>query len=91
MQANDYDWWKKRFNVIARYFDAMRIDHILGFFRIWRMPMSATQGLLGYFYPAVPVTLEEFASRHIPLIMTDIADLLLMTKFFGIGLVMRKR
>jgi 4-alpha-glucanotransferase len=31
MQANDYDWWKKRFNVIARYFDAMRIDHILGF------------------------------------------------------------
>lgn len=66
MQANDYDWWKKRFHVIARYFDAMRIDHILGFFRIWRMPMSATQGLLGYFYPAVPVTLEEFAARHIP-------------------------
>ena len=66
MQANDYDWWKKRFNVIARYFDAMRIDHILGFFRIWRMPMSATQGLLGYFYPAVPVTFEEFLARHIP-------------------------
>ena len=66
MQANDYDWWKKRFHVIARYFDAMRIDHILGFFRIWRMPMSATQGLLGYFYPAVPVTLEEFAARHVP-------------------------
>lgn len=66
MQANNYDWWKKRFNVIARYFDAMRIDHILGFFRIWRMPMTATQGLLGYFYPAVPVTLEEFAARHLP-------------------------
>ena len=66
MQANNYDWWKKRFAVIARYFDAMRIDHILGFFRIWRMPMTATQGLLGYFYPAVPVTLEEFAARHIP-------------------------
>lgn len=66
MQANNYDWWKKRFNVIARYFDAMRIDHILGFFRIWRMPMSATQGILGYFYPAVPVRIEEFAARHIP-------------------------
>ena len=66
MQANNYDWWKKRFAVIARYFDAMRIDHILGFFRIWRMPMTATQGLLGYFYPAVPVTIEEFAARHIP-------------------------
>ncbi|WP_374363911.1 4-alpha-glucanotransferase [Cloacibacterium sp.] len=66
MQANNYDWWKKRFAVIARYFDAMRIDHILGFFRIWRMPMTATQGLLGYFYPAVPITIEEFAARHIP-------------------------
>ena len=66
MKENNYDWWKKRFNVIARYFDAMRIDHILGFFRIWRMPMSATQGILGYFYPAVPVTLQEFSARHIP-------------------------
>lgn len=66
MKANDYDWWKKRFKVIARYFDAMRIDHILGFFRIWRMPLSATQGLLGYFYPAIPVTLKEFAARQIP-------------------------
>ena len=66
MKENNYDWWKKRFNVIARYFDAMRIDHILGFFRIWRMPMTATQGILGYFYPAVPVTLQEFSARHIP-------------------------
>ena len=44
----------------------MRIDHILGFFRIWRMPISATQGTLGYFYPAVPVVLEEFKARYIP-------------------------
>src|SRR5690606_19044458 len=35
-------------------------------FRIWRMPVSATQGLLGYFYPAVPVTEDEFRSRNIP-------------------------
>ena len=66
MKADGYQWWKKRFKVLEQYFDAMRIDHILGFFRIWRMPISATQGLLGYFYPALPVTEKEFADRQIP-------------------------
>lgn len=66
MKADDYQWWKNRFKALEQYFDAMRIDHILGFFRIWRMPVSATQGILGYFYPAVPVTLDEFNARHIP-------------------------
>lgn len=66
MKADDYKWWKNRFKALEQYFDAMRIDHILGFFRIWRMPVSATQGILGYFYPAVPITLEEFNAWHIP-------------------------
>lgn len=66
MKVDDYQWWKNRFKALERYFDAMRIDHILGFFRIWRMPISATQGILGYFYPAVPVILDEFKARHIP-------------------------
>lgn len=66
MKADQYQWWKNRFKALEQYFDAMRIDHILGFFRIWRMPISATQGILGYFYPAVPVTTEEFSIRHIP-------------------------
>lgn len=66
MQKDGYRWWKNRFKALEQYFDAMRIDHILGFFRIWRMPMTATQGILGYFYPAVPVKTEEFRSRNIP-------------------------
>lgn len=66
MKADDYKWWKNRFKALEQYFDAMRIDHILGFFRIWRMPVSATQGILGYFYPAVPITLEEFGKWNIP-------------------------
>ncbi|WP_027376182.1 4-alpha-glucanotransferase [Kaistella palustris] len=66
MKKDGYTWWKNRFTALEQYFDAMRIDHILGFFRIWRMPMSATQGILGYFYPAVPVRLTEFEARHIP-------------------------
>lgn len=66
MKQDNYAWWKKRFKALEQYFDAMRIDHILGFFRIWRMPLSATQGILGYFYPAVPVKMEEFSARHLP-------------------------
>lgn len=66
MKADGYRWWKSRFQALEQYFDAMRIDHILGFFRIWRTPISATQGLLGYFYPAVGGSLEEFQQRHIP-------------------------
>ena len=65
MKADGYRWWKNRFKALEKYFDAMRIDHILGFFRIWRMPISATQGILGYFYPAVPVRMEEFRTRNI--------------------------
>lgn len=65
MKADGYQWWKNRFKALEQYFDAMRIDHILGFFRIWRMPISATQGILGYFYPAVPVNMEEFNARNI--------------------------
>lgn len=63
MKNDGYRWWKNRFKALEQYFDAMRIDHILGFFRIWRMPATATQGILGYFYPAIPVSVEEFQAR----------------------------
>lgn len=66
MKKDGYQWWKNRFKALEQYFDALRIDHILGFFRIWRMPVSATQGILGYFYPAIPVVEQEFKARHIP-------------------------
>ena len=66
MKEDDYRWWKNRFKALEQYFDAMRIDHILGFFRIWRMPISATQGILGYFYPAVPIVADEFKALQIP-------------------------
>lgn len=65
MRENHYGWWKNRFQALEKYFDALRIDHILGFFRIWRIPEHAVQGTLGYFHPANPVTAEEFGRRGI--------------------------
>jgi len=59
MSKDGYQWWTKRFRKMADYFDAYRIDHILGFFRIWEIPLHSVQGLLGYFSPALPFTAEE--------------------------------
>ncbi len=59
MSLDGYAWWKARFSKMAEYFDAYRIDHILGFFRIWEIPLSAIHGLLGYFSPALPYTPQQ--------------------------------
>ena len=62
MQKDGLKWWLKRFRKMAEYFSAYRIDHILGFFRIWEIPMNAVHGLLGQFVPALPMTREEIES-----------------------------
>ena len=62
MEQDGYAWWMKRFRKMSEYFDAYRIDHILGFFRIWEIPMNAVHGLLGQFVPALPMTHEEIES-----------------------------
>jgi len=59
MEKDGYQWWKNRFKKLAEYFDAYRIDHILGFFRIWEIPVDAVWGLTGSFHPALPFTQNE--------------------------------
>ena len=63
MAKDNYQWWTKRFRKMADYFDAYRIDHILGFFRIWEIPLHSVQGLLGYFSPALPFTVAEIRNN----------------------------
>ena len=65
MQQNHFQWWRQRFEQMSNYFDAFRIDHILGFFRIWSIPMHAVEGILGRFVPALPVTLSELKQKGI--------------------------
>ena len=57
MAKDDYQWWRKRLTQMSRYFDAYRIDHILGFFRIWEIPIEYSQGTMGHFSPALPLEL----------------------------------
>lgn len=65
MAEDGYDWWRRRLQKMARYFDAYRIDHILGFFRIWEVPRQAQSAILGHFYPSRPYTAEEIGSMGI--------------------------
>ena len=59
MLADGCSWWVRRFRKMAEYFDAYRIDHVLGFFRIWEIPVPEKSGLMGQFSPALGLSREE--------------------------------
>ena len=59
MAQDGYRWWVHRFRKMAEYFDAFRIDHVLGFFRIWQIPLHSVHGLLGQFAPSLPLSIKD--------------------------------
>lgn len=65
MAKDGYGWWRQRMTQMSRYFDAYRIDHILGFFRIWQIPLEHVNGLLGVFNPVIPFSRQELQQRGI--------------------------
>lgn len=60
--SDNYNWWKRRLTHMERYFDLYRIDHILGFFRIWEIPSGYRSGTMGHFNPALPLSKGEIES-----------------------------
>ena len=65
MARDGYRWWLQRMRKMAEYFSAYRIDHILGFFRIWEIPLPHKSGLMGHFAPALPMTREDIERRGV--------------------------
>lgn len=61
-----FSWWHRRLKWMSQYFDAFRIDHVLGFFRIWEVPGDAIFGVLGHFSPALPLTVSEIEYFGLP-------------------------
>jgi len=62
MALDGFMWWKQRMQSLNRYFDALRIDHILGFFRIWQIPTSQVSGTMGRFNPRLPYSVQELSN-----------------------------
>lgn len=62
MLKDDCAWWVRRFQNMSKFFDAYRIDHVLGFFRIWEIPIHSVHGLLGQFSPSLAMSREEIRS-----------------------------
>ncbi len=65
MAKDGYKWWKNRLKQMSQYFDAFRIDHIVGFFRIWEIPSQQIFGIMGHFNPALPYSRDEIIDRGI--------------------------
>ncbi len=64
MAHDNYRWWRERFQKMGEYFDMYRIDHILGFFRIWEIPTGgAAENLMGVFSPSLPMSIGEMKQR----------------------------
>jgi 4-alpha-glucanotransferase len=78
MAKDNYSWWRRRLQHIGQYFDAYRIDHVLGFFRIWEIPYQHLYGTLGYFRPAKPLQQEEAAKYGFTLPMSCYSSPLLV-------------
>ena len=67
MASDNYSWWRMRLTRMAQLFHTLRVDHILGFFRIWEIPRATClRGMLGHFFPAVPIPAQELRDKGLP-------------------------
>ncbi|MBA4419011.1 MAG: 4-alpha-glucanotransferase [Syntrophus sp. (in: bacteria)] len=65
MALDNYSWWQRRMGHMSSYFQMIRLDHVLGFFRIWEIPDHSMSALLGHFNPAIPLWRNEFEKQGI--------------------------
>jgi 4-alpha-glucanotransferase len=59
LAERDYDWWRDRLREASRYYHAYRIDHVLGFFRIWAIPAGNWSGIPGFFWPQHGISRDD--------------------------------
>lgn len=87
MAKDNYRWWRRRFTKMSEYFTAYRIDHILGFFRIWEIPNHSVHGLLGRFSPSLPLSTDEIKSFglnfHVDFMTQPFINDAMLEKIFG--------
>lgn len=65
-KENVNTWFRERLRHMEQYFDALRIDHVLGFFRIWEIPQDQLFGTMGHFSPSLPLTADDIEYFGLP-------------------------
>ncbi|MGN0226585.1 MAG: 4-alpha-glucanotransferase [Paludibacteraceae bacterium] len=83
MAEDNFGWWQKRFRKMQDYFDAYRVDHILGFFRIWQMRKTDVWGLCGHFVPALPYTYDDLCAQGVCLDWDRMTKPYIRSNFLG--------
>ena len=66
LERRGFDFWAERLAEAEKYYSCYRIDHVLGFFRIWALSERESTGALGRFIPDIPVTRAELESSGSP-------------------------
>jgi len=59
LAREDFRFWRDRLTVASRFYSAYRIDHVLGFFRIWTLGERERSGYLGRFAPTLGIEVGE--------------------------------
>ena len=83
MAEDNFAWWQKRFRKMQDYFDAYRVDHILGFFRIWQMRKTDVWGLCGHFVPALPYSYDDLCTQGVCLDWDRMTKPYIRSNFLG--------
>ena len=83
MAEDNFGWWQARFRKMQDYFDAYRVDHILGFFRIWQMRKQDVWGLCGHFVPALPYSYDDLCGQGICLDWDRLTKPYIRSNFLG--------
>ena len=83
MAEDNFGWWQARFRKMQDYFDAYRVDHILGFFRIWQMRKTDVWGLCGHFVPALPYSYDDLCAQGVCLDWDRMTKPYIRSNFLG--------
>jgi 4-alpha-glucanotransferase len=62
LERENYGFWTERLTESNKFYSCYRIDHVLGFFRIWSLPDRESTGVLGRFIPDVPIYRAELVA-----------------------------
>ncbi|KAJ5075943.1 hypothetical protein M0811_06805 [Anaeramoeba ignava] len=62
IEKNNFEYLKRKIENLGKYFQAIRIDNISSWFRIWEVPNEFTQGIMGHFEPSIPIHKNELSS-----------------------------